>query len=223
MNPFNIFAQCGTCGTCQTCGCDPCKCHNHCGHAEPVFAIEQLPDNPSMLRFNVNGKSVIYDFAPLVKATQTDTSLSLNKQNRTLSYNAERHVDTLSAVELGDIFHLGDLGDVTTKNAKTGSMLVYERDDSCGGGCVGEANRWRVWDALDTASIKGSIAYLTGVNGEGYPVTLGRPTNPNQTYLLGWNGGNQISFFQPTIATTPPVNGYQLYLDSDNNLIAVRV
>lgn len=220
MTPFNIFANCGTC---STCGCDPCKCHYHCDYAEPVFGIEDVPDNPGVLRFNVNGKSILYDFTPLVQATQTDTSLSLNTGTRTLNFNAERHIDTLTAQDLGSIFHLGDLGDVTTKHAKTGSVLVYERDDSCGGGCVGESNRWHVWNGLDTDNVVNSVSYLTGLNGDGSPVTLGRPTNPNQTYLLGWNGSNQVSYFQPTIATTPPANGYQLYLDTDKNLIAVKV
>lgn len=205
--------------------CDPCKksCKSVCGCPEPVFAVDTVADQVSVLRFNVNGVTSIFDFGPLVFNTQTDTSLSLDQLGRTLNFNAERHIDTLSAQELGSIFHLADIGDVSAKNAQSGSLLVYNKDNNCGDGCFGLSNGWRVWNALDTTNVKNSVSYLTGTNADGIPVTLGQPANPNQTYLLGWNANNQVSYFQPTEAPTPPASGYQLYLDSNNNLIKVKI
>ena len=58
----------------MTCECNKCdKCKEPCGCAEPVFSIEALADDPATLRFNVNGKSVWYDFEPVTKAGETCT------------------------------------------------------------------------------------------------------------------------------------------------------
>ena len=85
------------CG-CGKCDCDSCnnKCKNPCGCAEPVFSVEAMPNDPATLRFNVNGKSVWYDFEPVVRAGETCTTLSIDTLSRTLNYHGECNDSILS-------------------------------------------------------------------------------------------------------------------------------
>lgn len=200
-----------SCGGNRYGDCDkPCKC------PAPYLGIEQLPDNISVLRFNLDGKRTDYDFANLVQQTQTDTTLVVDIINRLLQYTAERHTDSITAAELGSILHLADLGDVSTDDAADGSMLVYQRNNNCGNGCVGLQDSWKVWNAL-TNQVS-SATYPFAFSAEGKAQVLERPASPNQYYQLGWNAGNQLSYSQVPIVDASRVvssNGQKiaLYLD----------
>lgn len=164
---------------------------------------------------NDNGKTTIWDIRYGILETQTDTSLVSDIVNRLLRFSAERHTDEITAKELGAILHLTDLGDVSTKGADDGAILVYKKGDKCPAGCYGTNNVWEPWNALEEQTT--SAAYGYGFNANGSPVTLQQPANPNQYYNLGWNGNNQLSYAQPVEETAPIADSqgyaYQMYIN----------
>lgn len=207
--------------------CSGKRCDTLCNCPVPFLGIEQLPDNVSVLRFNIDGKRTDYDFTNLVYQTQTDTTLNADAINRVLTYMAERHIDSISANELGSILHLADIGDVTTVGAEDGSMLVYQKSNNCAEGCVGLTDTWKIWNALDEGSLVSSATYPMSFDANGKPRTLQRPANPSQYYQLGWNSNNQLSYSQIPIVAAPPlgVDGKSIavYVDpSTNQLVGVR-
>lgn len=213
--PFGIIPGCGTCNQCDKCYSNPCKCKKSCAYPEPFIDLDEVPNKPAVYRVNDNGKTAIWDMRNGIKNGQTDTSLVVDIINRLLQYSAERHTDTITAQELGAILHLTDLGDVSTKGAENGAMMVYKQSDNCPAGCYGTGNVWEPWNALDEQA--SSAAYGYGFNADGVPVTLQQPTNPNQYYNLGWNGNKQLSYAQPTEETAVIVDSqgyaYQQYLN----------
>lgn len=209
--------SCNKCNNpCHTCSghhpCDvPCAC------PVPFLGISQLPDNISVLRFNLNGVRADYDYQNLIYQVQSDTTLVADVINRILKYTAERHQDTLTAQELGAILHLADIGDVSSAGAADGSMLTYQKSSNCTDGCVGANDTWKVWNALD--SQVQSATYPFVFTQDGKPRTLNRPQNPNQYYQLGWNAQNQLSYSQIPIVPSVPPNGIPLYVDPETNQI----
>lgn len=184
-----------------------------------------LPDNISVLRFNIDGKRADYDFANLIYQNQSDTSLVADSINRVLTYMAERHMDAISAQELGAIFHLADIGDVATSGATNGSMLVYQKNNDCAEGCVGTQNTWKIWNALDEQL--SSATYPMVFDQAGKPHVIEQPAEPNRYYQLGWNAQNQLSYSQVPVVTTAPIgtDGKKLavYVDpATNQLVAVK-
>lgn len=205
-------------------GCVRNKCNRTCACPVPYLGIEQLADNISVLRFNINGMRTDYDFSNLIYQVQSDTSLQVNAVKRVLQYMAERHMDSISAQELGSVLHLADLGDVSTRNAQDGSMLVYNQGDNCGNGCYGTGASWSIWNALDSSSIKSSATYPMVFGNDGKPRTLQQPQNSDQFYLLAWNGKNQLSYAQIDTVSASSVVGTDgkkiaLYLDPQTRAI----
>lgn len=194
------------------CNCNPKPCDSRCACPIPFLGIEQLPDNLSVLRFNIDGKRTDYDFTNLIYQVQSDTVLVADAINRLLTYQAERHSDTITAQELGAILHLSDIGDVESKGAQTGSFLTYQKDTNCAEGCFGLRDSWKVWNALDeTVS---SATYPMAFNAQGQAVTIQKPAAPNKQYLLGWNAQNQLSYITPTKVTAKPAQGGPIYYDA---------
>lgn len=185
------------------------QCDRSCGCPATYLGIESLPDNISVLRFNLDGKRTDYDYQNLVYQTQTDTSLVADIINRLLAYSAERHTDTITAQELGSILHLADLGDVSTANATAGSLLTYQQANNCGEGCVGTQDNWKIWNALDEQTNSSTYPMMYSANG--LPNILERPQSPNQYYMLGWNANSQVSYSQPQIVDASSVE------DPNNN------
>lgn len=222
MNPFydaGTFCTGPACEPCKKCGSNPCSCHkcdeHPCGCPEPVMGIDKVPTKPATYRFNINGRTTRFDFAKGIYDAQTDTSLIADVVDRLLRFSAERHTDTITAQELGSILHIADLGDVNTQGAEDGALMVYQKSNTCGEGCVGTANVWKAWNALD--SQQPSVAYPAGFDSKGNIASIQQPANPTQYYNLGWNGANQLSFAQPTeeTAVIPDTDGYayQMYLN----------
>ena len=219
---------CNNCGIKQCpnpcdrgCGhsCDPCK-PKCCGEAKPVIDVQALPDDVLTLSFNFNGVGTTYDFSSMIKAGETDTSLSVEAVKRVLKYMAERHVDTISARELGAILHLGDLGDLDLKDINSYSMLIYKKDavDECDT----TSNRWVAWNALDNQA--DSFSYIMGFSSEGAPISLSSPSSPERQYLLGWNGAGQVGWTQIKTAASKPTNAYQVFWDDDaKEFVKVKV
>lgn len=190
---------------CKKCG-DPCgsEC---CGTGKPVIDVQSIPDDILTLSFNFNGVGTTYDYRSMVKAGETDTTLSADAIARVLKYMAEKHTDTISAKELGAILHLVDLGDVDGDAVEDNSLLVYKKNSDCSRGCDGVTNSWAGWTALDNQDT--SLALVMGYNSDGAPKSLSSPANTNQYYQLGWNAAGKAGWKQPRQVT------------STNNLVPV--
>ena len=173
-------------------------------------------DTPAWLRYNFGGKSIDYDYGPVVRAAETDTTFRLDLVNRGFVYNAERHTDSFSATELGSVLHLADIGDVNISRVQDNSLLVYQKDTDCGEGCDGgPSNQWVGWNSDD--NLVDVLDAIMGFDTNGKPQALRRPENTNQYYTLGWNGSDKAGWTQPVEAAIPPVDGdnyrYNVYLD----------
>lgn len=206
------------------CACQPKKkCGNPCGCAEPVFSIDSRFDDPTQLRFNVNGKSIWYDFDPVIKAGETCTTLHANAIDRTLDYHGECADNTISAKELGAILHLADLGDVDENSITDNGILNYRKEANCGEGCEGLGDGWVSTNPVDAAT--SSLVYILGSDADGKMFSLMPPANTNQYYTLGWNAQGKASWKQPKEVATAPVDGdgykYKLYLDPTTREIVV--
>lgn len=208
----------------MTC-CNECnKCNEPCGCAEPVFSIEAMTEDPTTLRFNVNGKSVWYDFGPVVKEGETCTTLNIDAVNRTLNYHGECSDQTISAKELGSILHLGDLGDVNADTIKDNGILNYRKTGDCGEGCEGIDDGWVSSNPLDEDVADTSLDYILGSDDDGKMKSLMPPTDTTTFSYLAWAAQNKAKWVKPTVVATPPVkNGKvaQLYLDENTGEIVV--
>lgn len=220
MNMFNT--PCG----CERHDCDPCakkKCGEPCGCAEPVFSVEAMPDDPTTLRFNVNGKSVWYDFEPVVKAGETCTTINIDAVNRTLNYHGECGDQTISAKELGSILHLGDLGDVDENSIKDNGILNYRKSGECPDGCEGESDGWVSTSPIDVGTT--SLDYILGSDQDGRMFSLMPPTDTTTFSYLAWRAQNKAGWTKPTIVSTPPVDGdgkvWRLYVDPNTYEIVI--
>lgn len=198
--------------TCNECN-NPCK-KPVCGCAEPVFDVEAMPDDPTTLKFNVNGKTVWYDFEPVIKDGETCTALTVDAVNRTLNYLGECGENTITASELGSILHLADIGDVNANSIEDNGILNYRKEEDCSEGCEGINNGWVASSPLDIADT--SLSHILGSDSDGKLTSLMPPTSTNKFNYLAWAGANKVKYVTPTIVTSIPNDGtykYPLYLD----------
>ena len=220
MSKCNCRHNC--CVPIQDCGCqDDCHkkddcCGPNCGCAKPVVEVEEMPESVATLRFNFNGASTWYNYQNMINQTQTDTTVSIDALKRVLIHMAERHVDTISAQELGSILHVADLGDVDITGIADNAMFVYQKNSDCGEGCEGINNSWVAWNALEhqTTALESIMGF--DVNGKQY--SLQKPTDTTKHYLIGWDAQNKIRYITPTAFGT--LTGKKpLYIDPDTGEI----
>lgn len=205
----------------NNCNCNKCK-SEPCGCAEPIFSIEAMPDDPDTLRFNINGKSIWYDFEPVVKAGETCTTLNTDAVNRTLNYHGECSDQTISAKELGAILHLGDLGDVNADTITDNGILNYRKTGDCGEGCEGIGDGWVSSNPIEVAGT--SLDYILGSDADGKMISLMPPTDTTTFSYLAWAAQNKAKWVKPTVVSTPPVKDgkvAQLYLDENTGEIVI--
>ena len=210
--------------SCNECN-NPCK-KPVCGCAEPVFDVEAMPDDPTTLKFNVNGKTVWYDFEPVVKDGETCTTLTVDAVNRTLNYLGECGENTITANELGSILHLADIGDVNANSIEDNGILNYRKEEDCSEGCESASSGWTATNALDVATT--SMRYVLGTDEDGKLISLLPPTTTTKQNLIGWDRANGVSYISPIQVSTPPVDSdgyaYQLWLDpSTGELVYTKV
>lgn len=178
------------CNKCNS-GCAP---KHVCGCKKPFLDINEMPDTVSTLVYNINGTTAWYDYGNMIYRTQTDTAVRVDVIRRVLEHLAERHIDTISAHELGAILHIADLGDVDITGVEDNSLFVYQKDNNCSHGCEGVNNSWIAWNSKD--HMVDSMYTIMGFDADGAPQTLLPPANPDQYYIVGWNGDNQVSYKQ---------------------------
>lgn len=165
-----------------------------------------------------------HDFYSVVKAGETDTSLSVDLTARNLVYNAERHTNTISATTLGGMLHLADIGDVDATTIKDNAILVYRKDADCSENCDGK-NGWVGLDPSEEGD--SSLDYVMGSDADGKVKSLMPPANSSQFYYMTWAGQNKASWKQPTVAASAPTDGdgkvWRLYVDpTTHELIVVK-
>lgn len=199
------------------------KCGSPCGCAEPVFSVEAMPDNPALLRFNVNGKSVWFDFEPVVKTAETCTTFNLNLNGRTLDYNGECGQQTISARDLGSILHLADIGDVAGNTVDDYGILNYRKKANCGEGCEGIDNGWV---STNPTSVAGNeLEYILGSDAKGEMKSLWAPSDSSTFSYLAWAAQGKAKWVKPTVKATKPTDGdgkaWALYVDPATGEIVV--
>ena len=206
-----------------TCNCNKCnKCKEPCGCAEPVFSIEAMPDDPDLMRFNINGKSVWYDWEPVTKAGETCTTVNIDAVNRTLNYHGECSDQTISAKELGSILHLGDLGDVNADTITDNGILNYRKTGDCGEGCEGIGDGWVSSNPIEVGGE--SLDYILGSDADGKMKSLMPPTDTTTFSYLAWAAQDKAKWVKPTQVSAIPDDGtykYPLYLDPASGEIVV--
>ena len=210
------------CGKCVTCR-EEKKCAPQCSCVEPVFSIEALSDDPTTLKFNVNGKTIWYDFSSVVKAGETCTTLSPDAVNRTLNYNGECGENNITARELGSILHQADIGDVDADSIGDNGILVYQKDPDCGEGCDGVSNGWISKNPIDSGAT--SLDYILGSDSEGRMKSLMPPSDASTFSYLAWAAQDKAMWKKPSIVSTAPVDSdgkkWRLYLDPSTREIVV--
>lgn len=193
---------CGHCGQCQPkCGCED-KCPKRCGCPESILSIEADSTDPAYLRFNLGGRSVWYDFTPVVKAAETCTHLSVDLNSRSLVYDSECGRQTISAKTLGAIFHLGDLGDVDETTIKDNAILTYRKDSDCGENCDGRKG-WIGINATEEADTE--LDYILGTDDEGKVKSLMPPANKVPSILV-WEKNGKAKWAQIKPVMAAPVD-----------------
>lgn len=203
------------------CNCNKCE-KPVCGCAEPVFSIEALADDPATLRFNVNGKSVWYDFEPAIQAGETCTTLNIDGVDRTLNYHGECSDQTISAKELGSILHLGDLGDVDANSITDNGILNYRKNPDCGEGCEGTGDGWVSSNPIEISGT--SLDYILGSDSDGRMTSLMPPTDTTKFSYLAWAAQNKVMWKTPTIVSSIPDDGtyqYPVYMDPTTGELVV--
>lgn len=209
------------------CNCNkPCvscrkekKCPSPCGCAEPVFSIEAMPDDPTTLRFNINGKSVWYDFDPVIKDGETCTTLNVNAASRTLDYHGECSDQSIHAREFGSILHLADIGDVNGNTIEDNGILNYRKDVNCGEGCEGINNGWVSTNPVEVGTT--SLEYILGADAEGKLISLMPPTDTSKFSYLAWAAQGKAKWVTPTEIASASDNYAPLYLDKTTGEIVV--
>lgn len=209
------------CSCKKKCHCDK-GCKNPCGCAEPTLSIEAMPDDPTILRFNINGKSVWYDFSSVVKHAETCTTLTADAVDRTLNYEGECGENTITGKELGAILHLADIGDVNENTIKDNGILNYRVSSDCPEGCDGASNEWVSTNPVEVGT--SSLSYILGSDADGKMFSLMPPEDSNTFSYLAWRGSNKAGWAKPTQVATIPNDGtyeYPLYLDPATGEIVV--
>lgn len=207
-----------TCNNCNSCN----KCPDPCGCAEPILSVDSMPDDPTVIRYNINGKSVWYDHDSAIKAGQTCTTLNIDAVNRTLNYHGECSDQTISANELGSVLHLGDLGDVDINSITDNGILNFRKAEECGEGCESTGDGWVSSNPIEIGGT--SLDYILGSDKDGKMSSLMPPTDTTTFSYLAWAAQNKVKWVKPTVVSTPPVKDgkiAQLYLDENTGEIVL--
>lgn len=205
----------------NTNNCNPCKkdCGDPCGCAEPVFSVEAMPDDPTILRFNVNGKSVWYDFSAVVNSAETATTVTVDTVARTLNHHGEKSDQSITAEELGAILHLADIGDVNRNSIEDNGILNYRKAVDCGEGCEDTNGGWTASSPLDIGAP--SLDYVLGSDSDGKLSSLMPPTSTNKFSYLAWAAQGKAKWVTPTEIASVSDNYAPLYLDKTTGEIVV--
>ena len=146
------FDSCGGCCKPAKYGCD--------------FDINANPFDPSVWNVTINGATAR---VKIPKSAETDTKLSTSYSAATLTFDAEKHTDTITGDTLGSIVNLSSLRDVDAKNADSCSILAFHPYCSeCGDGCTPKDAKWTAYTIPDAGT------NTLSVDNEGYYKVLSK-------------------------------------------------
>lgn len=157
------------------------------------------PFNEDIWNVTIGGKLFHVNIPPI---KETDTKLSDNYTNATLIYSAEKHTDTLTGNQLGQLINVGDLRD-TTVDYDTPSMcyeLIFHKYGDCGQGCQSVENGWFTFSPDNEYALQDQLYYVRGTNQYGCPKFLDIPTTPAEWWWSGWRQEgehHEFGYFQP--------------------------
>lgn len=200
-----------TCDNCfnNSCGCDPCS---HPAKYGCDFDIQANPYDASIWNVTINGAT---KRVKIPKIAETDTKLSTSYSAAALTYNAEKHVDTITGAQLGSLINFADLRDVDAANADSCSFPVYNpRCSECGEGCTAKNARWKAYvipDAGDCEVELGDDGY--------YRVLVKDDCGCIRECRLPVmaNGSTQISYIRDSVPDDPDFPWYYgIYNDTIN-------
>jgi len=195
---------------CNYCGKNDCIPAKYNG----MFKIDVCPYDPLTWMVTWNGMT---HKVRVPAISETDTKLSTDNSNATLNYNAERHRDTLTGAQLGDLINVKDLRDVDYDNSLTGNCyeLIFRKYGSCGEGCRSLFDKWYNFNINSEGAKQSALRYVRGANAYGCAEYLNVPSNLNQYWLAGWktDGENkQFGYFQPASVSTLPTDALGNYI-----------
>ena len=134
---------------CNACGKDPCGCGGcrPSRYSKGDISIAPSPFDASIWMVTIQGTTTK---VKIPKLNETDTKLSTNFTSSSLIYNAEKHTDTITGAQLGQLINLEDLRDTEVSNADSCDLLVYNPYCSeCGDGCKPKNARWKHYHSPD--------------------------------------------------------------------------
>lgn len=163
---------------------------------------------------------------PKIGFEETDTTISINPSITSLVYDAEKHTDKITGVQLGSIINLDDLKNTDIDPSLSGKCyeLIYHKWGDCGDGCKSLSDTWQNFNINSEGAKQNGIRYVRGANAYGCPVYLDVPTDTS-TYWWGmWRPndtgtGLEFGYIQPETRSSLPTNpdGKQMVLSQDAN------
>lgn len=191
--------DCNSKKKCDCLGCKPAR------YGDCSFDIQANPYNSHEWIVTANGMSHRVTLPP---TNETDTKLSINSTNATMNYAAERHSDTITGSQIGDIVKLDDLRDVNFDPTFTGtcSELVFRKYADCGEGCESPKDKWSGFNINTTGAKQDYIRYVRGANAYGCPEYLDVPTDLDEYWLAGWKTDGEhkeFGYYQPEYGEIP--------------------
>lgn len=209
MNNCNECTKCSECSPCG--GCKPAR-------YDCSWKVDVSPYDPSTWVVTTGGMAHKVKIPGL---NETDTTLSTDYSNSTLNYKAEKHTDTITGGQLGDIINLSDLRDVNFDLGLEGNCyeLIYTKKASCGAGCVSAEDAWKTFNINSSDAKKDHIRYVRGANAYGCPVYLDVPSDINQYWFAGWKTDGEhkeFGYYQAHEVGSLPK-------DSDGNIVVMSV
>ena len=112
-----------------------------------MFGIQANPYDASYWNVTINGMT---HKVKIPSINETDTALSADYSSATLNYRSEKHTDTITGRQLGQLINLDDLRDVDAELPDACSMLVFNPGcNTCGNGCEKIGEMWRPYSIPD--------------------------------------------------------------------------
>lgn len=169
-----------------------------------TFSVEKVTGKPGIIKINIDGQTQFFDAKEITKDTETDTFLKADSVNRLLRFFAEKHINNITARQLGSILHLADIADIDISDVAQNSLLTFQKNSECGKGCDEISNKWVAFNASE--HLEDALKTVFGFDDSDAPKALQPPAHTNQHYLLSWRGGDKVGYTQPVEVSVPSVD-----------------
>nr|DAX59235.1 MAG TPA: hypothetical protein [Caudoviricetes sp.] len=203
--------------SCSSCGdtfqpqyvSKPCEKVTNCDDA---IQLAYVPGTACTIGVTYNGITSTIALRQGIENCETDTKLMWNDATGNIDYHSERFmnhkegalVQSVSAAQIASAINLCMLNDVsdTACDPENCSLLVYQKETSCGENCKGIDDMWAPWAAKNHKA--SFLHYVMGFNAEGCPIVLNTPSNKDKFWYAMWRSDNKFGYTQPQRASTLP-------------------